>query len=147
MDSYRVDNSSLTTISYQSEVKITMSTFSARLVGGLAALTLVFGGLLVSSASAQTSAQAGVQVTCLTQWFAKDFELGHGTNGSNPIHTGPYGECPITASVGNSRTLIYDCYVINNYGNKWTHVRVSQSTIQGWVYNPYLSGGGANTRC
>lgn len=134
-----------------------MSAYSARLLRGLTALTLVLGGLLVSSASAQASpvtaqadsasVQAGVQVICGTQWFARDFELGHGTNGSNPIHNGPYGECPVVATVGNSRTLIYDCYVINGYGNKWTHVRVSQSTIGGWVYNPYLSGGGANTPC
>jgi len=120
-----------------------VSTLSVRVLRGLAALSLVFGGLLVSSASAQ----AGVQVTCLTQWFAKDFELGHGTNGSNPIHSGPYGECPVVATVGNTRTLIYDCFVVNDYQNRWTHVRVSQSTIQGWVWDQYLSGGGANTRC
>lgn len=134
-----------------------MSAYSARLLRGLTALTLVFGGLLVSSASAQASpvtaqadsasAQAGVQVICGTQWFARDFELGNGTNGSNPIHNGPYGACPVVATVGNSTTLIYDCFIYNDYGNRWTHVRVSQSTIGGWVYNPYLSNGGANTRC
>ena len=123
------------------------SAYPARLLRVLAALALVFGGLLVSSASAQAGSASTEAVTCLTNWFAKDFELGHGTNGSNPIHNGPYGICDVVATVGNSRTLIYDCYVINDYGHKWTHVRVSGSTIGGWVYNPYLSGGGANTGC
>lgn len=123
---------------------------SARLLRVLAALTLVFGGLLVSSASGQAStasAQAGVQVNCSYNWFAKDFELGHATGGSTPIHIGPYGACPVTTYVGNSRTLIYDCYVVNDYQHWWTHVRVSGSTIQGWIWLGYLDNGGANTRC
>lgn len=53
----------------------------------------------------------------------------------NPIHSGPYAACSVVATPGKGRTVYYHCFVVNAYGNSWTHVRIAGTSTQGWIYD------------
>jgi hypothetical protein len=115
----------------------------SRLLRAIAAMVLVLGGLLVGAGSSQ----ATTDVCTHPAWSNKDGGSGHGTQGSTPVHNGPYGDCPVVFYVSNSALLYYHCYVVNSYGNTWTHLRLSGTNLEGWVYDVYLDDFGATHLC
>jgi hypothetical protein len=36
---------------------------------------------------------------------------------------------------------------VNSYGNTWTHLRLSGTNVEGWVYDVYLDDFGATHLC
>jgi hypothetical protein len=41
--------------------------------------------------------------------------------------------------IGAGTRVYYQCYVVNNYGNKWWLVRVAGSSTSGWTYDGNIS--------
>ncbi|WP_051872220.1 SH3 domain-containing protein [Streptomyces sclerotialus] len=108
---------------------------------------LTSGAVLLPATSAGAASSA---VTCgNANWPHPDKDSGTGTitAGSAAVHTGPYGDCTVTAYLDKGMKVTYDCYSVNSAGNKWTYVRHPQGASIGWVYGKYLDDGGATKRC
>ncbi|MFI0911523.1 hypothetical protein [Streptomyces abikoensis] len=123
-----------------------MRTFRRKAALALSALALAGAGL-VTAGQAATAAPAGqAGVTCGNAYWphydADGDHYGTVTKDQAAAHTGPYGGCTTVGYLGYGARVKYDCYVYNDYGNKWTWVRG-----YGWVYGAYLSGGGAWNSC
>ncbi|MFI0980716.1 SH3 domain-containing protein [Streptomyces sp. NPDC021093] len=101
-------------------------------------------------ASAATTGTTGADACTHPSWSNKSGGEGTAKGTSATVRTGPNKDCPVTATVGTAVTLYYHCWVTNSAGNKWTHVRISGTQINGWVYNPSLDDGGStdpSNRC
>jgi hypothetical protein len=123
-----------------------MSTPSSmrRLVTAAVTLPLLAGGFFALNAQS-ASADCGSHPA----WQNLSAGAGRVTN-SSPIRTGPYQSCDVVKQVDTSKDLFYHCWVLNREGNKWTHVRIANTTIEGWMYNGNLNDGGstaASNRC
>ena len=119
------------------------------LLGALAGAALVTGGLAAPAAQAAGSGAAAV--TCGNDhWPHHNYDSGSGTvtkSGSAAVHTGPYGDCTTVGYVSEGTRVYYDCYVVNDYNNRWTWVRDAGGSSLGWIYGRYLSDGGATSHC
>jgi hypothetical protein len=119
------------------------------LVGTFAGAALVVGGL--AAPAAQAAGTGASAVTCgNVYWPHDDYDDGAGTvtkSGSAAVHTGPYGDCTVVGYVANGTRVSYDCYVFNDYGNTWTWIRDANGSSLGWIYDRYLSNGGATEPC
>lgn len=106
---------------------------------------------VLSAPAAQAAATAPDAVTCgNAHWphSPKDGTVGKVIkSGSAAVHTGPYGACTTVGYISSGASVQYDCYVVNEYGNTWTWVRVPGGGSLGWVYDAYLSNGGSLYRC
>ncbi|MFJ1797145.1 SH3 domain-containing protein [Kitasatospora griseola] len=115
-----------------------------------AAITLAVG-VAAAPAGAVVAAAAPSAVTCgNAYWPHTPKDSGSGTvknSGGAPAHTGPYGACTTVGTIADGTKVAYDCYSVNEYGNKWTWVRVVGGGSLGWVSGAYLSNGGATVRC
>ncbi|MFD7837519.1 serine/threonine-protein kinase [Streptomyces sp. NPDC059761] len=88
--------------------------------------------------------------TGCTGWSHQDRNPGtHGfMSGTYHITTGPYQECPAVAVAKSGTKLMYQCYVVNAYGNKWTYVRATDTNASGWMSNDNLTRqNGSSSRC
>ncbi|MEU4181025.1 SH3 domain-containing protein [Streptomyces sp. NPDC026589] len=105
--------------------------------------------LLVASATltAAPSASAGSAACTHPSWVNKDSGSGYGQQLYERIRTGPSSDCPMTTWVPSSQRLYYHCYWNNSAGNNWTHVRVSGTEVNGWIWNGNLNDGGSRKQC
>ncbi|MGY3520749.1 hypothetical protein ACVMYR_31095 [Micromonospora sp. PTRAS2] len=128
--------------------------------GRIAAVTgaaaLVFTGLSGPAGAAErqvgSAAAPGLGATAVTcgnaAWPHENWDTGSGkTTRQAAVHTGPYGDCAITAYLPTGTQVTFDCYTINDYGNTWTWVRDPRGASIGWVYDEYLNPKGAMTLC
>ncbi|MBA8943600.1 SH3 domain-containing protein [Streptomyces calvus] len=115
----------------------------------VAGAALVAGGL--AAPAAQAAASGTSAVTCGNAYWPhtnKDSGSGKVTkSGSAAVHTGPYGACTTVGYVSQDTTVQYDCYSVNDYGNRWTWIRDANGSSLGWIYGAYLDDGGATARC
>ncbi|MFI6150006.1 protein kinase [Streptomyces sp. NPDC051109] len=101
-------------------------------------------------ASAPPQAEPTPVSTSCTGWSHQDRNPGtHGyMSGTYHITTGPYQECPAVAVAKSGTKLMYQCYVVNAYGNKWTYVRATDTNASGWMSNDNLTRqSGSSSRC
>ncbi|MER6776179.1 MULTISPECIES: protein kinase [unclassified Streptomyces] len=101
-------------------------------------------------ASATPPAEPTPVSTSCTGWSHQDRNPGtHGyMSGTYHITTGPYQECPAVAVAKSGTKLMYQCYVVNAYGNKWTYVRATDTNASGWMSNDNLTRqNGSSSRC
>jgi hypothetical protein len=49
------------------------------------------------------------------------------------LKVAPYAACPNVKLLHDGTVVYYHCFVYNNYGNMWIWVRVSGTSIQGWM--------------
>jgi hypothetical protein len=110
-----------------------------RLVG---ALVLAFGGLSIGS----TAAQADVAACAHPAWQNVDAGSGHVMEASVAVHNGPYADCGTSFYVFPFDLLYYHCWTYNG-ANTWTHLRISGTTLEGWVWDAHLDDGGATSQC
>jgi len=115
----------------------------------LSGITLVLADTAMPAAQA-----AGVEAAAVTcgnaNWPHTNKDNGYGKvskSGSAAVHTGPYGACTIVGYVSKGTTVYYDCYSVNDSGNKWTWIRDANGSSLGWIYGAYLDDGGATARC
>ncbi|MFF5447695.1 hypothetical protein [Streptomyces sp. NPDC012888] len=110
--------------------------------------TAAAGAVAVPAQAAPAGESA---VTCgNAYWPHENVDSGSGRvtkSGSAAVHTGPYGACTTVGYVSQDARVSYDCYVVNDYGNRWTWIRDAAGSSLGWIYGAYLSNGGATTRC
>ncbi|OEU99640.1 MULTISPECIES: hypothetical protein [Streptomyces] len=120
---------------------------SRRAAAAVGALGLALAGTVVGatpgSAASPPSADA---VDCSWAHSNKDAGAG-GTTTSTRMQAGPYGACGTVVVAGPGVKMYYHCYVVNKYGNKWSHVRAAGTSINGWVWNEHLDDGGSTKRC
>lgn len=67
---------------------------------------------------------------------------GGSTRGTVYLRPGPHANCGGTLRNGY---FDYDCYTFNESGNGWTKVRIN--SVEGWIFNDNLIGGGSNILC
>ncbi|GAA2263625.1 hypothetical protein GCM10010232_64400 [Streptomyces amakusaensis] len=103
-------------------------------------------GLVTAAAPAQSATSASGPLGCSHSWSNKDSDYGYVTSGS-PLRPGPHSNCGTRATIYPSELLYYHCSIVNESGNGWTHVRLSGTDIQGWMYNGNLDDGGSRDRC
>ncbi|WP_432094591.1 SH3 domain-containing protein [Streptomyces sp. bgisy100] len=119
-----------------------------RASAGAAVAAALITGFTGAPASADTDSASAV--TCgNAYWPHTDRNGGDGklVVFQAPARTGPYGACSEVAIIGDGAELHYDCYVVNDYGSRWTWVRERGGASFGWVYGAHLSGGGATRHC
>ncbi|WP_030158847.1 serine/threonine-protein kinase [Streptomyces sp. NRRL S-244] len=107
-------------------------------------------GVATPKASAPPPAEPTPVSTSCTGWSHQDRNPGtHGyMSGTYHITTGPYQECPAVAVAKSGTKLMYQCYVVNAYGNKWTYVRATDTNASGWMSNDNLTRqNGSSSRC
>ncbi|GAA1614934.1 hypothetical protein GCM10009789_81280 [Kribbella sancticallisti] len=115
-----------------------MSTPSKYRRAAVAALTLplLTGGLIVATTQAAHAACSH------PAW--QNYSPGAGrVTSTSPIRTGPSSDCGVVTNVGTAKDLFYHCWVENEAGNKWTHVRIANTNTMGWMYNGNLNDGGS----
>ncbi|GGZ58549.1 hypothetical protein GCM10010387_60550 [Streptomyces inusitatus] len=104
-------------------------------------------GLVTAAAPAQSATSASGPLGCSNHpWSNKDSDSGQVTS-SSLVRPGPHASCGETARVYPGEVLYYHCYVTNESGNTWTHLRISGTNIQGWVYDGNLNDGGSTKVC
>ncbi|MGW6458982.1 SH3 domain-containing protein [Streptomyces sp. NPDC055078] len=121
-----------------------------RNVIALSTLALVSGLTIGPAAAAPASPMAPLD--CTHPHSNKDGGSGYGEDPDGSIHvrTGPHEYCAVVEVVSNNRLLYWHCWTENSAGNRWTHLRVAGTQINGWVVDSKLTGGGsngANDRC
>ena len=78
----------------------------------------------------------------------QNVDSGSGTSfGTYHLESGPYQDCPDVALAYPGTSFYYHCWVVNKYGNIWTHVRITGTSIQGWFSDTNLSNDGAVREC
>ncbi|MEV4867733.1 SH3 domain-containing protein [Streptomyces syringium] len=122
----------------------------ARLLTAAVVPLLAASAALAVTAPPAGAAPSGADACTHPAWSNKSGGKGTAAGGSALIRTGPSEDCGVTAEVGTSVTLYYHCWVTNSAGNKWTHVRIGGTEVNGWVYNARLDDGGSkdpSNRC
>ncbi|MEU3773853.1 protein kinase [Streptomyces sp. NPDC032472] len=95
-----------------------------------------------ASSASPAAATPGPVPTGCAGWTHKDPKPGtYGyISGDHHLLAAPYQQCAAGALVKNGTKLWYHCYVVNQYGNQWTYVRVDGTNTTGWLYNRDLTG-------
>ncbi|MFC3236968.1 SH3 domain-containing protein [Streptomyces nitrosporeus] len=104
---------------------------------------------LVIPTNALLTATPAAAVSC-SGWGWSNPDAGHGymTKSGTHLKSGPYSACAdLTTTVPVGTHLYYHCYVVNDYGNTWTHVRIDGTSIEGWTSDDNLDDNGATSRC
>ncbi|GAB3982190.1 hypothetical protein V1634_26790 [Plantactinospora veratri] len=103
----------------------------------------------VLTAAPSGAGDAGTLGVCSYFWSNVDGDVGYVESGRSyaAMRSGPYDTCTIDNYAYSGETLYYHCYFLNIYGNRWTHLRVAGTTIDGWVYSGNLNDGGSNNPC
>ncbi|MEU5492206.1 SH3 domain-containing protein [Streptomyces sp. NPDC053741] len=106
-------------------------------------------GLVIPTNALLTATPAAAAVSCIG-WGWKNSDAGHGYMVKSGTHlkAGPYSACDnLTTTVPVGAHLYYHCYVTNDYGNTWTHVRIDGTSIEGWTSDDNLDDNGALSPC
>lgn len=103
--------------------------------------------LVPAQASAAGAGSAPGVLGCGHAWSDRDPGFGHVIPASAPMHTGPHASCTTILNVRSSDGLDYHCFVFNESGNTWSHVRISNTNIQGWIWDDYLTELGSSYQC
>jgi len=104
------------------------------------------GLALASNLAVTTSSNAAAQVSC-SGWTWGNFDAGAGySTGTYKLKDGPYQECTNAGQTYAGTYLYYHCYITNDYGNTWTHARISGTSIQGWISDANLTLNDDGTR-
>ncbi|MFE1409665.1 serine/threonine-protein kinase [Streptomyces sp. NPDC085524] len=92
-------------------------------------------------ASVSPAAKPTTVSTSCTGWSHRDPAPGSFGYMSGDFHivTGPYQNCPAVSLAKKGTKLVYQCFVVNAHGNKWTYVRVPGSKVEGWMSNDNLT--------
>ncbi|MEU6867860.1 serine/threonine-protein kinase [Streptomyces sp. NPDC046876] len=95
-----------------------------------------------ASSASPAAARPGPVPTGCAGWTHKDPKPGtYGyISGDHHLLSAPYQQCTAGALVKNGTKLWYHCYIVNQYGNQWTYVRVDGTNTSGWLYNRDLTG-------
>ncbi|MFB9908746.1 hypothetical protein [Allokutzneria oryzae] len=114
-------------------------------------LPLMITSAVLAVAPSASAAPAGAAACTSHRWSAKDSNWGTTKdNTGGPIRSGPHSSCSVVIWPTIHTKLFYHCYVRNEAGNTWTHVRPDQpngTTLQGWVYDGNLDDGGSLKPC
>ncbi|MBT2406545.1 MULTISPECIES: serine/threonine-protein kinase [unclassified Streptomyces] len=107
-----------------------------------------------SGAAPQTSAPSTAKPspvsTSCTGWSHKEASSGsYGyMSGNFHIVTGPYQSCPSVSMAKTGTKLLFHCYIVNAYGNKWTYVRMASANTSGWMsYDNLTRQSGTSAPC
>ncbi|MER6345113.1 SH3 domain-containing protein [Streptomyces sp. NPDC001595] len=115
--------------------RIKLSGIKRKAAIGLAAAGLALGSGVVTAAQSH----AGAAADCSGwSWSNPDTGSGYST-GTYALKTGPYAACGNTGQTYNGTKLYYHCYVVNSYGNTWTHARIAGTSTQGWISDANLT--------
>ncbi|MCY1649433.1 SH3 domain-containing protein [[Kitasatospora] papulosa] len=104
---------------------------------------------LVIPANALLTAAPAAAVSCIgVGWSNRDAGEGDLVKSGTHLKAGPYSSCDsVTTEVAYGTHVYYHCYVKNDYGNTWTHVRIAGTSIEGWTSDDNLDDHGATNRC
>ncbi|MEU1375234.1 serine/threonine-protein kinase [Streptomyces triculaminicus] len=93
-----------------------------------------------AKASTPTAKPSSVSKSC-GGWSHKDPKPGsYGyLSGDYHVVTGPYQTCPSVSRAKSGTKLLYQCSVVNAYGNKWIYVRVDGTSTSGWMSGDNLT--------
>ncbi|MFI2075306.1 serine/threonine-protein kinase [Streptomyces triculaminicus] len=93
-----------------------------------------------AKASTPTAKPGSVSKSC-GGWSHKDPKPGsYGyLSGDYHVVTGPYQTCPSVSRAKSGTKLLYQCSVVNAYGNKWIYVRVDGTSTSGWMSGDNLT--------
>lgn len=113
-----------------------------------AILALATTGLaLASSLAVATPSQATADINC-GGWGWHNADAGSGNStGTYALKSGPYAACGNVGQTYGGTYLYYHCYVWNDYGNSWSHVRIAGTSVEGWISDANLNNGGAFNPC
>ncbi|MEU3353458.1 protein kinase [Streptomyces sp. NPDC037389] len=95
------------------------------------------------------SASSTVSKSCVG-WDHKDPKPGtYGYMiGTFKLGSGPYASCPTLAEAKSGVKVWFHCYITNNYGHRWTYVRIEGTKSMGWMYNGNINRqNGPDTPC
>ncbi|MFF4225868.1 serine/threonine-protein kinase [Streptomyces abikoensis] len=68
--------------------------------------------------------------------------------GTFKLGSGPYASCPTLAEAKSGVKVWFHCYITNNYGHRWTYVRIDGTKSMGWMYNGNINRqNGPDTPC
>jgi hypothetical protein len=111
--------------------------------------TLLAGSMLGISQGAATATTAAPLACTHPSWYNADGSVVEGNQDVIPIHDGPNSDCTVIFRTAGPSRFTLHCYVLNSAGHSWTHVayRTTATTVNGWVYDPYLDGGGSFEPC
>ncbi|TDC76932.1 SH3 domain-containing protein [Streptomyces hainanensis] len=120
-----------------------------RALATAAATAALAGGLTAAPATADTNAAA---VTCNGWGTHTDVDDWDEVRWDIPrayIRSGPYAECSSEYTLGSAALVDISCYVVNDYGRKWTYVvyHTQGYIFHGWVYDVNLTYGGSRRAC
>ncbi|MGW7411237.1 SH3 domain-containing protein [Streptomyces sp. NPDC054863] len=123
----------------------------ARIFTAVTAPLLLAGATLTVTAPAANaaptsapSAAPSAAYGCGHAWSNKSSGKGYPKAGVTVlIRNGPHESCSATWEATGRVLMQYHCWIENSAGNKWTHIRVDGTNINGWVYNPRLDDGGS----
>ncbi|MFI1258253.1 SH3 domain-containing protein [Streptomyces netropsis] len=118
-------------------------TKKARIFTALTAPILLAGATLTVTTPLAHAGPTGADACTYPDWTNKSSGKGTAKGATAKLRSGPSEDCFIRYEIGTDAVLYYHCRVKNSVGNKWTHVRVRNSTYEGWVYNGNLSDGGS----
>ncbi|MCA6091336.1 SH3 domain-containing protein [Streptomyces sp. SCA3-4] len=118
-----------------------------RMKSGLLAVAvvplLVASATVAATASSASAEPSGTTACSHPTWENKSPGKGTPKGDSAKIRSGPSEDCSVTKEVSGSTVLQYHCWVENEHGHKWTHVRIDGKDTMGWVYNDRLDDGGS----
>ncbi|MDP9830123.1 hypothetical protein [Kineosporia succinea] len=99
-------------------------------------MLMATGIAVASGVAGATASQAAV--TC-SGWSWSNPDAGSGRSlGTYNLKVGPYSACGNVTQISSGTLLYYHCYVYNDYGNSWTHLRISGTDTQGWYSDDNL---------
>ncbi|SFF91543.1 hypothetical protein SAMN05216251_13716 [Actinacidiphila alni] len=110
----------------------------------------VLTGSMLGIAQAPATATTATPLACThPSWYNADGSKAYGNQDVIPIHDGPSADCTVIFRTAGPKEFTLHCYVLNDVGHSWTHVAVNTAatTVLGWVYDPYLDGGGSFEPC
>jgi hypothetical protein len=114
---------------------------TAVVAAGILGLAMASGGIVAATPAAAVSCSGW-------GWSNKDAGSGYMVTSGTHLKSGPYAACAdLTTTVPVGTYLYYHCYVRNDYGNTWTHVRISGTSIEGWTSDDNLDDNGALNYC
>lgn len=114
-----------------------------RVGAGLAVVPIAVAAVAFAVSSPASAASCGSY-----SWSNKDpASANEYTIESAPLRSGPMESCSAVRTLSTSTALDYHCYVTNEFGNTWTHVKVKGQDLYGWIWDNHLYSNGSPYRC
>jgi hypothetical protein len=105
----------------------------------VATVPLVAAGILLVSAPPAFA-------DCSHSWSNKDPQYGYLVNDAH-LRVGPHGHCTAGLYEFVGTKIYYHCYVVNEYGNTWTHGRPAGWSKGFWIWDENLDDNGSYQPC